>query len=335
MANYQIRLYQPGDEAGILSSFNRVFREVCGPEYVDRKMDFWHWQFEKNPNGHRISVAVTDDGVIAAHYGGVPLSMASSFGDLVFTHIVDSFALPEHRAGLKRPGLFVETAYPWFDLCHEQGDSVMYGYPVKAAERVGTRYLEYNFLRIVDYLCREADAGSTDMPGDVSIEEVALPPADVDGLFARLQSERACLTRRDQAYLQWRYVDIPGQEYRIVLARQAGDLQGLMVMQVQHELIPGACTIADWVVPESDAKITSALLAQATAIARSEGRKTLMSVFSPRCPEYQSFLQQGFVVQSSSQFLERRLTQRSYNPQVTADWLAENWWYTLGDSDLV
>ncbi|MHC5064278.1 MAG: hypothetical protein ACYTG5_09920 [Planctomycetota bacterium] len=335
MASYQIRLYQPGDEQGILESFNRVFREVCGPEYVDRKIDFWHWQFEQNPNGHRISVAETDDGVIAAHYGGVPLTIASEFGDLVFTHIVDSFALPEHRAGLKRPGLFVETAYPWFDLCREKGDALMYGYPVKAAERVGTRYLEYNFLRIVDYLCRDVQSGSIEVPADVSIEEVTTPPADADALFARLAAERACLTRRDRAYLQWRYVDIPGDDYRILLARRSGELAGLMVLRVQHELIPDACTIADWVLPSVDAEVTAGLLARATEIARETGRKTLMSVFSPTSPEYEVFRQQGFAVQSSSQYLERRLTQRSYHPQVTADWLTENWWYTLGDSDLV
>lgn len=335
MVSYQIRLYQPGDEVGILDSFNRVFREVCGPEYVDRKMDFWRWQFEENPNGHRISVALTEDGVIAAHYAGVPLTMASEFGDLVFTHIVDSFALPEHRAGLKRPGLFVETAYPWFDLCYEKGDALMYGYPVKAAERVGTRYLEYHFLRVVDYLCRDVQAGSMEIAGDLEIEEVSAAPAEASELFQRFAAQRSCLTRRDQAYLQWRYVDIPGDDYRIFLARRSGELLGLMVLRVQHELIPDACTIADWVVPARDAEITAGLLARATEIAREEGRKTLMTVFSPTSPEHAEFLAQAFELRSSSQYLERRLTQRSYHPQVTAEWLMENWWYTLGDSDLV
>ncbi|MCA8955414.1 MAG: hypothetical protein KDC87_05035, partial [Planctomycetes bacterium] len=141
MSDYTIRGYQPGDERAILETFNLVFREVCGESYVDRELDFWRWEFEQCPFGHRISLAFTDDGVCAAQYAGVVYPMATAFGDTTFVHIVDSMAHPEHRQGLKRPGLFVKTAYPWFELCHRMGDAVMYGYPVPIAERIGQRYL--------------------------------------------------------------------------------------------------------------------------------------------------------------------------------------------------
>ena len=40
-----IRLYQDGDEHKILETFNLVFREVCGPEYVDRTLEQWQWAY--------------------------------------------------------------------------------------------------------------------------------------------------------------------------------------------------------------------------------------------------------------------------------------------------
>jgi len=134
---FTYRNYEPGDEVEILKTFNVVFREVCGESYVDREMDFWKWEFLECPFGHRITLAVTPDGTCAAQYAGVVYPMATAFGDCTFVHIVDSMAHPEYRKGLKRPGLFVTAAYPWFELCSEKGDAVMYGYPVPIAERIG------------------------------------------------------------------------------------------------------------------------------------------------------------------------------------------------------
>jgi hypothetical protein len=57
-----IRPYRPGDEHAILRTFNLVFREVCGPGYVDRTLAQWRWAWLDNPIGHRISLAVADDG---------------------------------------------------------------------------------------------------------------------------------------------------------------------------------------------------------------------------------------------------------------------------------
>ena len=334
-ANYQIRLYRPGDEVGILKSFNHVFREVCGPDYVDRELVYWEWQFGANPCGHRISVGLTGTGEVAAHYGGVPQRLHTSFGDMTFVHIVDSFVVPEHRAGLKRPGLFVKTAYPWFDLCYERGDAVMYGYPVKAAERVGSRYLEYKFLRVVDYLCRPAGDGDERCPGAIEVEMLRAIPPEVDALFERFTRRRNCLVRRDRAYLEWRYVTIPDDHYEIWAARRDGELSGLCVLRPFHELLPGSCGIADWIVPDDDAETLDALLATATGRARAHGRQTVLAVFADPSPEHAALRARGFRTVSSAESLERRLTYRIYDERLTSEWLAEHWWYTLGDTDLV
>ncbi len=60
-----IRPYRPGDEVGILATFNRVFREVCGEGYVDRTLAQWLWQYIDNPAGYRMSLAAAPDGTIA------------------------------------------------------------------------------------------------------------------------------------------------------------------------------------------------------------------------------------------------------------------------------
>ena len=333
-ATFSYRNYQPGDEHGILETFNRVFREVCGDSYVDRDMGFWKWEFEACPFGHRISLAYAEDGTCAAQYAGVVYPMATTFGDCNFVHIVDSMAHPDYRKGLKRPGLFVTTAYPWFELCHDMGDAVMYGYPVPIAERIGQRYLEYHRLRVVNYLAREAGLGGVDLPAGVEVEKVERAPDGVEALFEQVTAEKLCLTRRNAAYLDWRYVEIPGDSYELYAARRAGQLCGVMVLRPVHELMPGSCTIVDWIVPEGDLEAFDALLGRATQRAREMGRAQVMAVFPDPSLEFARLKERDFSVVSSEHYEERRLTHRIYHPQMTTPWLQEHWWYTLGDSDL-
>src|SRR5690606_38802223 len=148
-------------------------RETNGVGYVDRRPDVWRWQFARNPEGHRIWLAVADDGTVAAQYAGVPLRHATWYGERMFVHIVDSFVHPEYRQGLKAPGLFVRTALPWFADCYRRGDAVPYGFPVPRAERIGRRYLYYHRVRVVDYLCRELTGEhATEPPVGLEVERV-------------------------------------------------------------------------------------------------------------------------------------------------------------------
>ena len=104
-----IRPYEPGDEQGILETFNLVFREVCGEGYRDRTPAEWAWQYLENPRGMRVMLAVAPEGTVAAQYAAVPMAVLSPLGPTSFVHAVDSMVHPAFRPGLKKPGLFVPT----------------------------------------------------------------------------------------------------------------------------------------------------------------------------------------------------------------------------------
>lgn len=329
-----IRPFRAGDEEGILATFNVVFRETNGPGYVDRQMPFWRWQYLENPEGHRISLAVTADGTVAAHYGGVPYRVATPAGERTFVHIVDSFVHPEFRAGLKAPGLFVCTALPWFKDCYARGDALAYGFPVPRAERIGQRYLYYHRLRVVDYLCRTlaAPAPAADS-GGVAAERLSVLGSEVDALFAAFRQERTCLTVRSARYLTWRYLAQPGAAYEVWGARRRGELVGLMVV-APVELVAGAFAVVDWMVPGVDAAATDCLLAKAAERGAASARQSLLAVFADGSPEHAALTARGFAVVPSAQVLERRLTYQVFDHFLTERFLLEHWWYTLGDSDL-
>ncbi len=347
-----IRPFRPEDEPRILETFNLVFREVCGPEFVDRTPEFWRWQYRDNPAGSRIWVAAAPDGTIASHYAGVPSLVDSDYGQRNFVHCVDSFSHPEWRAGLKRPGVFVLTAKPYTVHTRAMGDAVNYGYPVPMAERIGRRFLEYHFLRTVNFLCLPIDGGAPLPQAPSSVEVETWSPMsggpdepglfgeharEIDALYARFQLSKHCCIRRDTRYLDWRFVRVPDgpQNFVFIAARRAGTLAGLAVVRTDHELVEGACTIADWIVPEADTETADALLSAIAARAQKHDRRQVMAVFADTSAEAAWCSSRGFEIVPSSQTLERRLIYLVTAGPMTGEWLGQHWWYTLGDSDLV
>lgn len=330
-----IRSYQPGDEHGILQTFNLVFREVCGPAYVDRTLQQWRWQYLDNPVGHRMSLAVAPDGTIVSQYAGVPLLADTPHGEQTFVHCVDSMTHPAWRGGLKRPGIFVITGLPFSAHSRKIGDAVLYGFPVDVAFRIGSRYLEYHFLRVIDFLVREVASGVIAAPPQVQLERVAAVPKDVDELYERVRADKLLLLRRDHRYLHWRYVQNPARDdYELWTARRGRELAGLLVLKPGSGLAPDAATVADWMVQEGDAEATDALLHVATRRAAEEGKQRLMTVFPEWSSEWRAFEQRGFEKTPSKTWLERRLVFLITGSPLTEAGLQTDWWYALGDSDL-
>ena len=330
-----IRPYQEGDEEEILKTFNLVFREVCGPEYVDRTMAQWQWAYRDNPAGRRMSLAVAEDGTVASQYAGMLMRCDTPWGERRLLHCVDSMTHPDWRQGLKAKSLFVETGLPFLAYSREVGDALLYGFPVTPAYRIGKRYLEYSMMRIIDFLIRDLSAPTLPAPAGVAVEQVTEIPDECEALYAEVRADKQFLLRRDRTYLDWRYVQNPQRDdYELWTARRDGVLRGLMVLKPGSGLAPDACTVADWVVPEVDADVSDALLAKAVARQRDEGKQRLMTVFPPWSHEHRLLAQRGFVETPSATWLQRRLIHCICRPEITPEFVSQSWWYTLGDSDL-
>ncbi len=330
-----IRPYRPGDEHAILRTFNLVFREVCGPGYVDRTLAQWRWAYLDNPAGHRISLAVADDGTVASQYAGMPMACDTPWGEQRFVHCVDSMTHPAYRQGLRAKSLFVETCLPFWEHSRAIGDALFYGFPVDAAFRIGQRYLKYEMMLAIDFLIRELPVGAIDEPAGVALARADGVPSDAGGLYERVRADKTTLVRRDHRYLKWRYADNPAHaDYELWTARRGGELAGLMVLKPGSGLAPDSATIVDWLVPERDGAAATALLAAAVRRQREQGRQRLLAVFPPWSHEWRTLLAHGFAAVPSSTWMQRRLIHNACIPQITAQHLASAWWYTLGDSDL-
>ena len=335
MTEFTLRPYEPGDEHAIVVAFNDVFRAVNGPGYVDRSLQTWNWLFRDNPAGHRIHLALTDDGTVAAQYAALPVRAHAPGGETVFCQIVDSFVRPEFRAGLKRPGLFIHTARAGLADWIARGDGLFWGLPVPQAKRISVRFLDYLEWRPLDYLCRDAGAGHDESTGRVEVSPVDDVPPGLEDLVARAASAHAVTQVRDASFLRWRYVQGPDGGYELYAARRGAELVGFLALRPAHELVPRACTLADWIVPAGEEEVADALLAVATARARAEDRACLMAVVPPDSEACRVFLARGFEVVPSARTTYRSIGVRATRSDLRPEALERGWWYTLGDTDLV
>src|SRR5207249_680247 len=153
-------------EEGILATFNAVFGEH-DPAFVARTRAEWDWAFARNPAGRRIWLAECE-GVIAAQCAALPYRVRIDGREASFTQGLDSMAHPEHRKGLRRRGLYVETARPFFaQFGRESGDVLHYGWPVEPAWRIGRTFLGYEIVRTQTIHFREPEHGSRTPPRGV------------------------------------------------------------------------------------------------------------------------------------------------------------------------
>jgi hypothetical protein len=243
---------------------------------------------------------------------------------------------PGYRAGLKRPGVFVITCWPWTEHVRRIGDAVGYGFPVDAAWRIGKRYLEYHLLRDIDYLICGAALPPVDAPKGLSIERVNTIPPDVGALYGSMLADKRLIVRRDHRYLHWRYVLNPGAaEYELWTARAGGVLRGLLVLKPGGGPVPDHAAVAEFLAAERDAAATDALLHAATKSTQSAGKQGLVAVFPDWAAEWRDFEARGFVKTPSANWLQRRLVYLRFTPPLSEQQVQDLWWYTLGDSDLV
>lgn len=324
-----LRPRRPEDDPAIVTAFNRVFAAIWGACYEPRTVAHFAWQYAPRDVGDRCMLACDARGEVLAFWGGMALRVETVFGPQVFVHSCDNFVVPEHRD----TGLYVRLAQAAVARCSAVGDALGYGHPLPEAYRFDRRHLATLDLGEVDYLCL-ATAAELPVPPALRVERVHALDGRTDALWARVRPAYGCLTRRDAAYLTWRYLAAASFDYRVLAAWRHDELAGLAVLRPYHELRPGACALVDWLVPPDDSAACDALLAASLSVARAANRTTLLTSFAPCAPERAALLARGFVAVASRETLAHPLVYRALDPRLSPECLRQLWWMTLGDSDL-
>ncbi|MFT6362360.1 MAG: hypothetical protein ACJAZ8_000763 [Planctomycetota bacterium] len=171
----------------------------------------------------------------------------------------------------------------------------------------------------------------------VDVQELTEFPEDAAELFQKHAERTGAIAVRDKAQLDWRYVKNPNNQYRIAAARRGPELVGLTVQRTGSFDGEDSSLVCDWMVagPESnrapfDLGATIELLAWQRAAATEASAPKIAALFPDSCAEWLGFQEAGFRVRDTSYFL----VGRNYSKRHDMRWLRNNWYYTLGDTDL-
>ncbi|MFT6079892.1 MAG: hypothetical protein ACI85K_001044 [Hyphomicrobiaceae bacterium] len=325
-----IRPYQPGDEVSLLKGHNQIFPE--------RSLAHWQWKFGNNPTGqvHTMVADHEQEGLVGA-YVTLPAHAWIEGQRRIIGQCVDLWVQPQHRRFGARPGLFVNLALAHYEEWGGKGEnqnSFHHGWPI-ATWRIGQKYLKYEIVRDWDFLFREMTPGGFPKRAtsdELDVRKVDRFDADVDGLWSEFSKETQLAIIRDQRYLNWRYADSVDSSYELYECRETSSnkLRGIAVVAQRDFVIPNTCFLVDWMVPQHDVDTTTALVAKAEERASALGANSLATLFQHRDPRFLEFQKMGFLVYGTIYF-------QVVIPFDKHDthFYKEQWYHTLGDSDLI
>lgn len=320
-AEYGIGEWCAEDRGSILACFERAF----GGEAAARKGRSFDWEYLEGPMRAWGHVARTRRGDVAALYATQPARAWGAGGGRVLAQVIDSMVDPEHRAGLKRPGLFVNTAQRFFEV-HGDPNAIYYGWPLPEAWRVGERFLDYGLIGPWNLLIRELGEGRVEVPGVRVLESF---DHRAGWLWERCADEMRLSIVRDAERLRWRYLDAPGKPYVCMgVPDGAGNLGGLAVLR--EEWRAGVAALVDWVVPTDEPEVGEDLRRAVEARARGAGAGALAVALPSWSRWFDHFVGRDYLVHPSDYLL----VARSFDRRFDLDDLREGLWLGLGDSDL-
>ena len=135
---FSIRQYCEGDEDQIVPMFRRQF-------HVDRGLPRWRWVYRENPHGNlRISLAFSENGVLAAQYAGYPVifdkTVAGDQQTLTALQIGDTMTAPEFHGVGKGPSQLLMRTLRDFYARYCQGQVAFnYGFNTGKIHRFSLR----------------------------------------------------------------------------------------------------------------------------------------------------------------------------------------------------
>ena len=330
---FSVRIYSPGDEHSILEMFNKVFG-------TNRALDHWYWKFRDNPYGSfRISLTITEEGLLVAHYAGYPVPFYSTIAlpeEFISYQIGDTMTSPSVRnIGLGRTGILARTADHFYAKFCKDNVPFIYGFNTGPHKTLGMRYLGYQYIDPVSLWTgdismlggRRLQSLLTLLSG-YSVQEVNTITDEWDTFFDRVCREYRFLVRRDAKYLRWRYLECPERTHRIFAVRKQGRLAGWVVfVQKEKKLIWGDA-LFDRRYPEAARFLLQHLSAKVFSDCDTiEGwfsthpewwRRQLEELAFKKNPEPNNLVP-GFVVFGDPSLLQT---------------LRDHYYYTMGDSDL-
>ena len=354
---WHMREYKPSDETDIKKLYCLVFG-------VDLDADQWRWRYVNNPTGLvAITIAEAEEGIVGQY---ALLPVIAKVGDTVRTVALslDTMVHPDYRG----QGMFSKLAMDLYKRVERKGVPLIYGFPNEAShhgfvarlgwvdlcERVplfirpldvkrilGTKVNNHLFLTVGEWigltgwslLC---PTRPSELPDGCTIQQVDSFDECVDQLWEHASSALNITVVRNYRYLNWRYVEKPGDEYTIFTLEGAGDILGYVVLKIVKKFGLQIGFVVDLLAVPDQPNISRYLISKAVEYFKELQADMISCMMLKQGPYIQALKKSGFLfVPPKFHPQEMYLGVRRNTKEYPAEFITNpnNWYVTWGDHD--
>ncbi len=327
---YVVRGYQSNDAAVILEQFNPVFNQ-------QRSLSHWNWKYLNNPQGGPCVSTAWEGKQLASHYSAYPLALTVNNHEEQTYHVGDTFTVPAWRGiGRGKTSLLSRVVRHFHkNWCEHQID-FFYGFNTGRIQKLGKQFLSYvSVAPVYEYALEQADISTTfnhysklkRLLQGYQIELTEQIGDWAEQVFTQTKAHYGMCISRHKTYLQWRYEQHPEFHYQYILLKKWGKVVAWCVIRKSEQqllLIDSLC------LPQHSHAFVLCL--QEVLVKTPD--TTRMSGWFSKTPSWwhEQLLDNDFV--EKRQFQQLDLCATFFSARFSPQDLSDNFYFTMGDSDL-
>jgi predicted N-acetyltransferase YhbS len=261
-----IRPYLDRDEAAVLD----LLTASLGPGPVgERTPELFRWKHLDNPFGPSVMLVAENEDRVVGLRAFMRWRFTGGNGQVRAVRAVDTATHPDHQGR----GIFSQLTRSALALLPEEGVDLVFNTP---NAKSGPGYLKLGWREVGRLgvavkggrILRTRSAAPPTIDAMPAREALADPR--LSDLLAHAEIDASRLeTRRDLAFLEWRYGAGP-LDYRAVLHEEGGDLRGVAFVRVRARGRLWQTSVADVLVESDDGSTARRLLRSASTSARTD-----------------------------------------------------------------
>lgn len=260
--NFSIRLYEEGDEDGIIELFDRVFKGWPKIDLKVSKRDHWMWKYLGNPVGKSIIHVAVKDGKIIGSNNTIP-RMTKFGGSQVLTAIGTDLSVDAEyrhmgiRNSLREKSFELKTLRGIYFVTLITGNQILiesyqreklprFPHPIVALARIHDIDLHLKAMPVDDPWIKKAGFQTLKVvnrfgrslqyraAGEVKVRDISSFDTRIDAFWNDVSPYYDFIDVRNMSYLNWRHSDPRSGGFIIKQAEEGDRVLGYIVLRINR-----------------------------------------------------------------------------------------------------
>lgn len=331
------------------------FKDCFDKNGSPKSLDKIHWQFLGNPNGRPIvQMAISQADETAGIYAVYGNTFKLDTKKILGVQSLDTMTDANHRG----KGLFITLANDVYNKSIEEQVGLVYGFPNGNSIYGFKKKLNWAILDPVPFLIKplrtkyftQKIKALSFLPDikiptfnigkrrGIVIKEENLLPEEYNAIWDEFSSDIKVTLNRDKDYLSWRYLEKPGENYRIKQAYdEKGKYLGIVIYTIKEKHNGKIGYIMELIYSINNPNCGKALLNAAIQDIRKEKADCILSWCLEHSPNYNIYKSRTFIkMPEKLKPIELHFGARAFDKKhkdLVED--RKNWYLSYSDSDTV